>query len=68
MLLVFALTVSLNGTVDAKATSYWRSLTRCNYFARHLMYQSPNTYRSRTPVTAYCVPIYKNPKKAVIHD
>ena len=68
MLLVFALTVSLNGAVDAKATSYWRSLTRCNYFARHLMWNSPRTSRTRTPVLAYCIPKYVNPKKAVVHD
>jgi hypothetical protein len=68
MLLVFALTVSLNGAVDAKRTSYWFSLTRCNYFARHLMWNSPRTSRTRTPVLAYCIPKYVNPKKAVVHD
>ena len=47
MLLVFALTVSLNGAVDAKATSYWYSLTRCNYFVTQL---------TNPPVQAYCVP------------
>jgi hypothetical protein len=58
MLLVFALTVSLNGAVDAKATSYWYSLTRCNYFVTQL---------TNPPVQAYCVPKFIDPKTVEVY-
>jgi hypothetical protein len=47
MQLVFALVVLVDGTVDVKATSYWYSVTRCNYFVSQL---------TNPPVEAYCVP------------
>ena len=58
MLLVFALTVSLNGAVDAKATSYWYSLTRCNYFVTQL---------TNPPVQAYCVPKFIDPNLVEVY-
>ena len=67
MQLVFALIVMVNGEIDVKATSYWFSLTRCRYFAEQLTVQG--THRKyQTPVMAYCVPKYVNPKKVAVHD
>jgi len=67
MTLVFMLVVMVNGDIDPKATSYWFSLTRCRYFAEQLTVQG--THRKyNTPVMAYCVPKYVNPKKVAVHD
>ena len=67
MTLAFMLVVMVNGDIDPKATSYWFSLTRCRYFAEQLTVQG--THRKyHTPVMAYCVPAYKDPKKTRIHN
>ena len=66
MQLVFALIVMVNGEIDVKATSYWKSLTRCRYFAEQLTVQGTHQ-KYHTPVMAYCVPAYKDPTKTRIH-
>jgi len=64
--LIFSLIVQVNGEVDPAATSYWESLERCRWFAEKLTIQG--TRRTHhTPVVAYCVPKYVNPKTALIH-
>ena len=67
MILVFALIVVVNGDIDQQATSYWADLNRCKYFAEKLRVQGTHR-RYVTPVTAYCLPKYKNPDKTRIHD
>jgi len=67
MQLVFALIVMVNGEIDVKATSYWKSLTRCRYFAEELTIQGTRQ-RYDTPVMAYCVPRFQDPTKVVIYD
>ena len=67
MQLVFALIVMVNGDVDVKATSYWKSITRCRKFAEELTIQGTRQ-RYHSPVMAYCVPRFKDPTKVVIYD
>tara|TARA_B110000902_G_scaffold87706_1_gene104219 strand:+ start:135 stop:338 length:204 start_codon:yes stop_codon:yes gene_type:complete len=67
MLLAFALVVTVNGEVDAKATSYWRSLERCRWFAEELTVQGTRR-RYDTPVMAYCVPKYVDPETTPVHE
>jgi hypothetical protein len=66
MKLVFALIVMVNGTIDAKAESYWFDLNRCRWFAEELTIQGTiRTYR--TPVHAYCVPRYVDVTKVEVY-
>jgi hypothetical protein len=67
MLLAFALIVTVNGEVDAKATSYWRNLERCRWFAEELTIQGTRR-RYHTPVMAYCVPKYVDPETILVHE
>jgi hypothetical protein len=67
MLLAFALIVTVNGEVDAKATSYWRNLERCRWFAEELTIQGTRR-RYHTPVMAYCVPKYVDPETIPLHE
>jgi len=60
------LLVTVNGDLDVKATSYWFNLNRCRYFAQELNGQGTRQ-RYQTPVMAYCVPAYKDPKNTSIH-
>jgi hypothetical protein len=64
--LVFALIVSVNGEVDAKAKSYWEDLDRCGWFAEELTIQGTRR-KYHTPVLAYCVPAYVDPETTLIH-
>jgi hypothetical protein len=67
MLLAFALIVTVNGEVDAKATSYWRNLERCRWFAEELTIQG-TIRRYHTTVMAYCVPKYVDPETILVHE
>jgi len=65
--LVFALIVLIDGTVDAEATSYWKGLARCRWYAEELTIQGTRR-KYYTPVHAYCKPVYVDPTKVVIYD
>jgi len=67
MKLVFALIVLVNGTIDADATSYWKDLNRCRWFAEELTIQGTKR-RYYTPVHAYCVPKYVDPTKVKVYS
>ena len=67
MKLVFALIVMVNGTVDAKATSYWHDLERCRLFAEELTIQGTRR-RYHTPVLAYCVPQHVDHTRVQVYN
>ncbi len=67
MLLAFALIVTVNGEVDARATSYGRNLGRCRWFAEELTIQGTRR-RYHTPVMTYCVPKYVDPETIPVHE
>jgi hypothetical protein len=60
MLLVFALTVYLDG-VPTEPKTYWQDLNRCMYFAKTIRRQNyfpPNKKYNSPEVAAHCLPVY----------
>jgi hypothetical protein len=68
MQLVFALIIMLNGEEQNDRVSYWEDVNRCRYFSHRINKQAYNYYygHSKSPVRAYCIPIWVDPKNTEV--